>query len=61
LEIYWRLIPEAFQALRLGGWLLMEIGAGQQLQLSQLLIDWSSLSFLPDLQGIPRVVLAQRH
>ncbi len=61
LEIYERLIPEAFQALRPGGWLLMEIGAGQQLKLSQLLIDWSSLSFLPDLQGIPRVVLAQRH
>ena len=60
LEIYERLIPEAFQALRPGGWLLMEIGAAQQLQLSQLLNDWNSVSFLPDLQGIPRVILAQR-
>ncbi len=46
--------------LRPGGWLIMEIGAGQQLQLSQLLKDWSNVSFVPDLQGIPRVVLAQR-
>ena len=33
LEIYERLIPQAAQALRPEGWLLMEIGAGQQLQL----------------------------
>ena len=60
LEVYERLIPQAANALRPGGWLLMEIGAGQQLQLSQLLKDWSNVSFVPDLQGIPRVVLAQR-
>jgi release factor glutamine methyltransferase len=60
VEIYQRLIPQAAKALRPSGWLLMEIGAGQQLQLSQLLKDSSNVSFLPDLQGIPRVVLAQR-
>ena len=60
LEIYERLIPQASNVLRRGGWLLMEIGAGQQLQLSRLLKDWSNVSFVPDLQGIPRVVLAQR-
>jgi release factor glutamine methyltransferase len=60
LEIYERLIPQASHVLRLGGWLLMEIGAGQQLQLSRLLKDWPNVSFVPDLQGIPRVVLAQR-
>ena len=47
LEIYERLIPQAANALRPGGWLLMEIGAGQQLQLSQLLKDWSNVSFVP--------------
>jgi release factor glutamine methyltransferase len=60
LEVYERLIPQAANALRPGGWLIMEIGAGQQSQLSQLLKNWSNVSFIPDLQGIPRVVLAQR-
>ncbi len=60
LEVYERLIPQAATALRPRGWLIMEIGAGQRLQLSQLLKNWSSVSFVPDLQGIPRVVLAQR-
>jgi len=60
LEIYERLVPQAALALRPGGWLLLEIGAGQQWQLSQLLKDWSQVSFMPDLQGIPRVALAQK-
>ena len=60
LEIYERLIPQASHVLQPGGWLIMEIGAGQQLQLAQLLKDWSNVGFVPDLQGIPRVVLAQR-
>jgi release factor glutamine methyltransferase len=60
LEIYERLIPQASHVLQPGGWLIMEIGAGQHLQLSRLLKDWSNISFVPDLQGIPRVVLAQR-
>ena len=44
-EIYERLIPQAAQALRPEGWLLMEIGSGQQLQLEQLLNNWKSVSF----------------
>jgi release factor glutamine methyltransferase len=60
VEIYERLIPQAGNVLRPNGWLLMEIGAGQQSQLSLLLKDWIKVSFLPDLQGIPRVALAQR-
>jgi release factor glutamine methyltransferase len=60
VEIYERLIPQAANALKQEGWLLMEIGAGQQLQLSQLLKDWSNVSFIPDLQGISRVAVAQR-
>jgi release factor glutamine methyltransferase len=60
VEVYERLIPQVANALRPSGWLLLEIGAGQQLQLSQLLKGWSQISFIPDLQGIPRVALAQK-
>jgi release factor glutamine methyltransferase len=60
LEIYERLIPQASHVLQPGAWLLMEVGAGQQLQLSRLLKGWSNIGFVPDLQGIPRVVLAER-
>ena len=60
LEIYERLIPQAIQVLKPQGWLMMEIGYGQQPALEDLLGGWSELSFVPDLQGIPRVVQAQR-
>jgi release factor glutamine methyltransferase len=59
LEIYQRLIPQAARILRPDGWLLMEIGAGQDMQLKQLLIRWKRISFVKDLQGIPRVAIAQ--
>lgn len=59
LEIYRRLIPQAARVLRPGGWLLMEMGVGQQLQLRQLLEGWQEISVLPDLQGIARVVIAR--
>jgi release factor glutamine methyltransferase len=60
LEIYRRLIPQAHVALTPGGWLLMEIGHGQQAALVELLSDWDNLKFKDDLQGIPRVAIAQR-
>jgi release factor glutamine methyltransferase len=60
LEIYERLIPQAAERLREGGWLLLEIGAGQESPLRRLLPDWSGVGFVDDLQGIPRVALAQR-
>jgi release factor glutamine methyltransferase len=60
VEIYERLIPQAAQKLKPDGWLLLEIGAGQQSQLQQLLEDWSNVGFVKDLQGIPRVARAQR-
>ncbi len=60
LEIYQQLIPQAANTLASGGWLLMEIGAGQDSQLRQLLEGWNEVSFLPDLQGILRVAIAQR-
>ena len=60
LEIYERLIPQAHRVLKPGGWLMMEIGYGQQAALESLLGGWREVSFVPDLQGIPRVVPAQK-
>jgi release factor glutamine methyltransferase len=60
LEIYERLIPQARAVLKPQGWLMMEIGYGQQAALDALLAGWSEVGFVPDLQGIPRVVQAQK-
>jgi release factor glutamine methyltransferase len=60
LEVYERLIPQARAVLRPRGYVIMEIGHGQRSALEALLEGWSELSFVPDLQGIPRVVQAQK-
>ena len=60
LEVYQRLIPQAHKALVPGGWLLMEIGHGQRSALAELLAGWENVNFKDDLQGIPRVAIAQR-
>ena len=59
LEVYERLIPQARRVLKPQGWLVLEIGHGQQPALEALLSRWRAVGFLPDLQGIPRVVEAQ--
>jgi release factor glutamine methyltransferase len=59
LEVYERLIPQARRVLKPRGWLMIEIGYGQQPAVAALLSDWSALTFVPDLQGVPRVVLTQ--
>lgn len=56
------LVPVAAARLRPGGWLLLEIGAGQAEAVS-LLLDASGfgpVTISPDLQGIPRVAAAPR-
>ena len=60
LDVYRRLIPQARESLKAGGWLLMEIGHGQREALARLLTGWSEVEFVPDLQGIPRVACARR-
>jgi len=60
LDLYRRLIPQAFRHLHPGGLLALEIGFGQRDALASLLSNWHSVAFLPDLQGIPRVTLAVR-
>jgi len=60
LDIYRRLIPQAHAVLKPGGWLLLEIGHGQRDALAELLAGWTDVSFVADLQGIPRVACARK-
>ena len=60
LDIYRRLIPQAFDLLRPGGLLALEIGFGQRDALTELLARWHSVRFLNDYASIPRVALALR-
>lgn len=62
LDIYRRLIPAAFSALLPGGSLALEIGMDQQASITSLLQSsgFTRIAFTPDLQGIPRVAVAQR-
>jgi len=60
LEIYRHLIPQAGRVLKPGGWLVMEIGYTQEQAIRDLLKDWNEFRSVPDLHGIPRVVVAQR-
>lgn len=59
LDVYRRLISQAHQALKPGGLLALEIGQGQQDAIRTLLRGWESVSFVNDLQQIPRVALAR--
>lgn len=60
LDIYRRLIPQAFNHLRPGGLLALEFGYGQRDALAEFLAEWHSVRFLDDYAGIPRVALATR-
>jgi release factor glutamine methyltransferase len=60
LDIYSRLIPEALSALKPNGLLALEIGHGQRDALTHLLAGWKDVSFVNDLQQIPRVALARK-
>ena len=75
LEVYRRLIPEAWDALAPGGWLVLEMGQGQREALAVLMSpqeasvgrragepgrEWERVSFRDDLQGIARVAMARR-
>ena len=62
LAIYRRLIPAAFAALFHERYLALEIGFGQQPAVEALLAGagYTEIEFTKDLQGIPRVAVAQR-
>jgi release factor glutamine methyltransferase len=60
VEVIARLIPQAYAALRPGGWLVMEISGTIAEEVKHLLRDWNEVRIKPDLQSIPRVVLARK-
>ena len=60
LDIYRPLIPQARTALKPHGLLALEIGHGQRVAITDLLGGWNNVSFINDLQLIPRVVLARK-
>ena len=60
MEVYRRLIPPARERLVAGGWLVMEIGAGMEEAVRELLAGWIEIGSVADLQGIPRVLAARK-
>jgi release factor glutamine methyltransferase len=62
LSIIKKIINEAANFLKPGGYLLMEIGIGQSKQVGEMILPgiWQVFEILPDLQGIPRMVKLRR-
>jgi release factor glutamine methyltransferase len=59
-EVIARLIPQAWAALRPGGWLVMEISGMIVDRVRQLLEGWDDVQVIADLQSIPRVVRTRK-
>jgi release factor glutamine methyltransferase len=60
LEVIERLIPQAHDVLKPGGWLIMEISGTIADGVRPLLKNWTNVRIIGDLQGIPRVACAQK-
>jgi release factor glutamine methyltransferase len=60
LEVIERLIPQARECLKLGGWLVIEISGTIADDVRGLLSGWNDVQVTKDLQGIPRVMSALR-
>jgi HemK-like putative methylase len=63
LTIHQRVIRDALPFLKSGGWLLFEIGQGQERQLKllfQRVQEWGEVQWVADAAGNPRVAYAQR-
>jgi release factor glutamine methyltransferase len=59
MDVIRRLAPQARAVLRPGGTLALEIGFSQEAAVRQVLREWGNVRTVPDLQGIPRVVIAE--
>ncbi len=59
MDVIRRLAPQARAALKPGGFLAMEIGYSQEAIVRDVLRDWQDVRAVPDLQGIPRVIVAE--
>jgi release factor glutamine methyltransferase len=62
LDVIRPLIEQAHVALKPGGWLALEVGYSMRDAVVNLLNPtiWNDISVVPDLQGIPRVVVARK-
>jgi release factor glutamine methyltransferase len=62
LDVIGRLVEQAHQVLKPGGWLAMEIGYSMRDAVLNVLTPtmWVDIRVVPDLQGIPRVVAARK-
>jgi release factor glutamine methyltransferase len=61
LEIYERLIVDAVRVLRPNGWLLLELGYNSLEPVRAMLQrEWSEITVIPDLAGLPRVIAARK-
>lgn len=60
LDVYRRLIPEAWRVLKAGGLLALELGFGQAEAVAALVSHWSNIGIVPDLAGIPRVISCEK-
>jgi release factor glutamine methyltransferase len=59
MDVIRRLAPQARAVLRPGGALALEIGFSQEAAVREVLREWENVRTVPDLQGIPRVVIAE--
>jgi release factor glutamine methyltransferase len=59
-EVISQLLPQAWEKLRSGGWLVMEISGTIAEETKRLLRGWDQVRILQDLQGIARVVQARK-
>jgi len=60
-EFIQSLVDRSAGFLRPGGWLVLEIGAGQEREVRSMFgAGWEAARTIPDLAGIPRVVAARR-
>jgi release factor glutamine methyltransferase len=60
LDIIRRLIPQALEALRPGGYLVMEIGYSMSEAVMSIMDAFEDVHAVPDLAGIPRVVVGRK-
>jgi release factor glutamine methyltransferase len=62
LDMIRPLVEQAHKALKSGGWLAIEIGYSMRDAVIYLLSStmWDDIRVVPDLQGIPRVIVARR-
>jgi release factor glutamine methyltransferase len=60
MDVYRRLVPEAWRVLTDGGHLAMELGYRSLDSVRALLDGWTNIEVVDDLAGIPRVLVCQK-